>query len=113
MPIGTAIMMPGNGNTPPPGFLLMNGAPCTSAYPQLRAWLLANGATVNGNGDPIIEDLGGYFPRGWRPVQVVDSGRVFGSAQQDAFQNHRHPHNRVTNATVSSPVNNNQQGPVG
>lgn len=113
VPIGTAIMMPGNGNTPPPGFLLMNGAPCTSAYPQLRAWLLANGATVNGNGDPIIEDMGGYFPRGWRPGQVVDSGRVFGSAQQDAFQNHRHPHNRVTNATVSSPVNNNQQGPVG
>lgn len=89
VPIGTTIMMPGNGNTPPAGFLLMNGAPCTSAYPQLRAWLLANGATVNGNGDPIIEDMGGYFPRGWRPGQVVDSGRAFGSTQQDAFQGHR------------------------
>ncbi|MQB19660.1 hypothetical protein DXT90_03320 [Agrobacterium tumefaciens] len=110
-PIGTTIMMQGNGNTPPPGYLLHNGAPCTSAYPQLRAWLLANGATVNGNGDPIIEDMGGYFPRGWRPGQVVDSGRVFGSIQQDAFQNHRHPANRVSNATVSVPVNNNQQGP--
>ncbi|MEH3125573.1 hypothetical protein [Agrobacterium cavarae] len=112
VPIGTAIMMPGNGNSPPPGFLLMNGAPCTSAYPQLRAWLLANGATVDGNGDPIIEDMGGYFPRGWRSGQVVDSGRAFGSAQQDQFQNHRHPANRVTNATVSAVVNNNQQGPV-
>lgn len=86
-PIGTTIMMQGNGNTPPPGYLLHNGAPCTSAYPQLRAWLLANGATVNGNGDPIIEDMGGYFARGWRPGQVVDSGRVFGSMQQDALQN--------------------------
>ncbi|PVE56298.1 tail fiber protein [Rhizobium rhizogenes] len=110
-PIGTTIMMQGNGNTPPPGYLLHNGAPCTSAYPQLRAWLLANGAAVNGNGDPIIEDMGGYFPRGWRSGQVVDSGRVFGSMQQDAFQNHRHPANRVSNATVSVPVNNNQQGP--
>ncbi len=85
--IGTTIMMQGNGNTPPPGYLLHNGAPCTSAYPQLRAWLLANGSTVNGNGDPIIEDMGGYFARGWRSGQVVDSGRAFGSAQQDAIQN--------------------------
>ncbi|KQR30517.1 hypothetical protein ASF91_17240 [Rhizobium sp. Leaf155] len=89
-PIGTTIMMQGNGNTPPPGYLLHNGAPCTSAYPQLRSWLLANGATVNGNGDPIIEDMGGYFARGWRPGQVVDSGRVFGSVQQDALQDHKH-----------------------
>ncbi|KQR30127.1 hypothetical protein ASF91_15025 [Rhizobium sp. Leaf155] len=112
VPIGTAIMMPGNGNNPPPGFLLMNGAPCTSAYPQLRAWLLANGATVNGNGDPIIEDMGGYFPRGWRAGQVVDSGRAFGVSQLDALQGHRHPVNKVTNATVSDVVNNNQVGNV-
>lgn len=111
-PIGTTIMVQGNGSTPPPGYLLHNGAPCTAAYPELRAYLLANGATVNGNGDPIIEDMGGYFPRGWRPGQVVDSGRVFGSVQQDAFQNHRHPANRVTNATISVPVNNNQYGPT-
>ncbi|KRA05370.1 hypothetical protein ASD74_02420 [Rhizobium sp. Root564] len=91
LPVGTTIMMPGNGNNPPPGFLLMNGAPCTSAYPELRAYLLANGATVNGNGDPIIEDMGGYFPRGWRSGQVVDSGRVFGSTQQDAMEFHEHP----------------------
>ncbi|WP_333631381.1 hypothetical protein [Agrobacterium cavarae] len=88
LPVGTTIMMQGNGTTPPPGFLLHNGAPCTAAYPQLRAWLLANGANVNANGDPIIEDMGGYFPRGWRPGQVVDSGRVFGGVQQDAFQGH-------------------------
>lgn len=88
LPVGTTIMMQGNGNTPPPGFLLHNGAPCTAAYPQLRAWLLANGANVNANGDPIIEDMGGYFPRGWRAGQVVDSGRAFGVVQQDAFQGH-------------------------
>jgi len=86
LPIGATIMVQGNGNTPPPGFLLHNGAPCTSAYPQLRAFLLANGAAVNGNGDPIIEDMGGYFPRGWRSGQVVDSGRMFGSVQQDTQQ---------------------------
>ncbi len=87
LPIGGVMMMPGNGNNPPAGFLLMNGAPCTPAYPQLRAWLLANGASTNGEGDPIIEDMGGYFPRGWRPGQLVDSGRVFGAVQQDALQN--------------------------
>ena len=86
VPVGGVTMMPGNGTNPPPGFLLMNGAPCTSAYPELRAWLLANGATVNGNGDPIIEDMGGYFPRGWRSGQVVDSGRVFGSTQLHSTQ---------------------------
>jgi hypothetical protein len=91
VPIGATIMVQGNGNTPPPGFLLHNGAPCTSAYPQLRAFLLANGAAINGNGDPIIEDMGGYFPRGWRPGQVVDSDRVFGAPQQDAMEYHEHP----------------------
>lgn len=96
-PIGTTIMMQGNGNTPPPGYLLHNGAPCTSAYPELRAWLLANGAAVNSNGDPIIEDMGGYFPRGWRNGQVVDSGRVFGSAQLDAFQGHWHKLGKIGN----------------
>jgi hypothetical protein len=90
LPVGTTIMMQGNGTTPPPGFLLHNGAPCTAAYPQLRAWLLANGANVNANGDPIVEDMGGYFPRGWRPGQVVDSGRVFGGMQQDAIKAHYH-----------------------
>jgi len=86
VPIGATIMVQGNGNTPPPGFLLHNGAPCTSAYPQLRAFLLANGAAVNGNGDPIIEDMGGYFPRGWRSGQVVDSGRSSGSTQAQSTQ---------------------------
>ncbi|WP_296085341.1 hypothetical protein [uncultured Agrobacterium sp.] len=111
LPIGGVMMMPGNGNNPPAGFLLMNGAPCTPAYPQLRAWLLSNGASTNGDGDPIIEDMGGYFPRGWRAGQLVDSGRVFGAVQQDALQNHRHPGNQITNATVSVAVNNNQYGP--
>ncbi|WP_296084166.1 phage tail fiber protein [uncultured Agrobacterium sp.] len=90
IPLGTTIMMQGNGATPPPGFLLHNGAPCTTAYPDLRSWLLANGAAINEFGDPIIEDMGGYFPRGWRQGQVVDSGRVFGSVQRDELKAHKH-----------------------
>lgn len=97
VPIGTTIMMQGNTNSPPPGFLLHNGASCTSAYPQLRQWLIDHGATLDANGDPIIEDMGGYFPRGWRSGQVVDSGRVFGSVQQDALQN-------ITGATSLAPT---------
>ncbi|WP_312809482.1 hypothetical protein [Agrobacterium cavarae] len=102
-PVGSVIMMAGNGTNPPPGFLLMNGAPCTSAYPQLRAWLLANGATVNSNGDPIIEDMGGYFPRGWRSGQVVDSARAFGSAQADELKSHKHtPTGFITAGSISN-----------
>jgi len=112
VPIGGMIMLYGNDSTAPNGYLLANGAAVTSTYPDLRAFGLARGWAVNGNGDPLLPDMGGYFPRGWRTGQTVDSARVFGTIQQDAFQNHRHPANRVTNATISVPVNNNQYGPT-
>lgn len=112
VPIGGMIMVYGNDSQAPDGYLLANGAAVTSTYPELRAFGLARGWQVNGQGNPILPDMGGYFARGWRSGQTIDSGRVFGSIQQDQFQNHRHPANRVTNATISVPVNNNQYGPT-
>lgn len=102
LPVGAMIMIYGNGTTVPPGFLLANGAQITSTYPQLRAFLLANGApTVSGN--PTIPDMGGYFPRGWRAGQTVDSGRVFGTVQQDAMQRIQGTYTTSRFAIPSSP----------
>jgi hypothetical protein len=86
LPIGSMIMIYGNDSSAPPGFLLANGATVTATYPELRAFGLARGWSVT-SGNPRLPDMGGYFPRGWRSGQTVDSGRVFGSVQQDALQN--------------------------
>ncbi|MBX8799226.1 tail fiber protein [Ochrobactrum sp. MR28] len=87
LPIGSVIMMASDDKIVPPGCLLMNGAPVTATYPELRAHGIAAGWERNAAGDPLIPDMGGYFARGWRPGQLVDAGRVFGSIQQDALQN--------------------------
>lgn len=86
LPIGAVIMMASDDKIVPPGCLLMNGAPITATYPELRAHGIAAGWERNAAGDPLIPDMGGYFARGWRPGQLVDAGRVFGSVQQDALQ---------------------------
>lgn len=90
VPVGGMIMLYGNDSAAPDGFLLANGAAVTSTYPELRAFGLARGWAVNSNGDPLLPDMGGYFARGWRTGQTVDSGRAFGSVQQDAMQGHKH-----------------------
>lgn len=84
--VGDVVLVYGNGTTVKPGHLLMNGFSVTSAYPELRSFGLANGWQIDGNGDPICPDMGGYFARGWRPGQLVDSGRVFGTVQADQMQ---------------------------
>jgi len=90
-PLGSVLMMDDDDSVPPPGYLLYNGAFVTSAYPELRAKMLATKARganieVNANGDPRLKDMGGYFPRGFRSGQLVDSGRVFGSVQEQSTQ---------------------------
>ncbi|QIG72886.1 tail collar domain-containing protein [Rhizobium phage RHph_Y65] len=97
--VGEIVTMFGSDTTPPPGCLLMNGAAVTSTYPELRAHLITIGRPLNGNGDPLLPDMGGYFMRGWTPGQTVDSGRVFGSTQQDAFQGHRFVVSNVSTTT--------------
>ena len=37
-----------------------------------------------------LPDLRGEFVRGWDNSRGIDSGRTFGSGQQDAFQGHWH-----------------------
>jgi hypothetical protein len=90
-PIGSIIMMASDDKIVPPGCLLMNGAPVTATYPELRAHGIAAGWERNAAGDPLTPDMGGYIARGWRPGQLVDAGRIFGTVQQDALQDHGHP----------------------
>lgn len=50
--------------------------------------------TIHGIGDGSntfnVPDLRGEFIRGWDNGRAVDTGRIFGSSQGDAFRSHRH-----------------------
>jgi microcystin-dependent protein len=77
--------------TAPLGFLACSGqAVSRTTYSALFAAI----GTVYGAGDGSttfnLPDLRGEFVRGWDNGRGVDSGRVFGSAQADAFQGHGH-----------------------
>ena len=62
-------------STPPAGFIECNGQ-STAAYPDL--------GTVVG---AFVPDLRGQFIRGWAHESLKDSGRIFGSSQDDTMQN--------------------------
>lgn len=78
-------------NTVPAGWLKANGAAVSrSAYAALFAVV----GTTYGVGDGAttfnLPDLRGEFLRGFDDGRGVDSGRVIGSAQVDAFKSHTH-----------------------
>jgi hypothetical protein len=82
------------GSTPPTGWLFCNGQTLsTTSFPALFA---AIGRTYTGTTVPSnqfqVPDLRGQFLRGWddRSSGGVDSGRVFGSFQNDEFKSHKH-----------------------
>lgn len=89
MPLGT--IMHFAADTPPAGWLVCDGTVVTALYPDLRAFLLDAGSPYGLSGaDPLLPDLRGEFVRGWDGGRGVDPGRVFGSAQEDAVQDHNH-----------------------
>lgn len=78
-------------STAPSGWLKCNGAAVSrNTYSALFAEI----GTSWGNGDGSttfnLPDLRGEFLRGWDDGAGVDSGRVFGSWQDHAFQDHTH-----------------------
>jgi len=75
VPVGTIIVSASK--TPPDGYLPCNGA------------AISRTASMTFN----VPDLRGEFLRGWDNGRGVDSGRVFGSSQNDAFQGHYHAYN--------------------
>lgn len=79
------------GQTPPTNYLACNGAAISrTTYAALfaatgTAWGAGDGSTTFN-----IPDMRGRFIRGWDNGAGRDTGRVFGSYQLDAFQDHQH-----------------------
>ncbi|SEF19456.1 MULTISPECIES: phage tail protein [unclassified Variovorax] len=74
-------------NSAPPGWLKANGAAVSrTAYAALFAAIGTTFGAGNGTTTFNLPDLRGEFPRGWDDGRGVDTGRVFGSSQLDAFQ---------------------------
>jgi len=94
-PVGAIIMWPSS--VIPAGWMECNGA----ALPRTHA-LFAVLSTVWGVGDGVttfnIPDLRGQFIRGWDHGKGVDTGRTFGSSQDDTFKSHTHGHLATTGA---------------
>lgn len=85
----------------PSGWLTANG---TLLSRTTYAGLFANIGTFWGVGDGsttfAIPDFRGTFMRMWSQGGPIDSGRAFGSFQQDAFQGHVHAYtNSINNGT--------------
>jgi microcystin-dependent protein len=88
-PAGTVIFYAAN--TAPSGYLKANGANVSrTTYAALFAAIGTTFGVGDGSTTFTLPDMRGEFPRGWDDGRGVDSGRVFGSAQTDAMQGHRH-----------------------
>lgn len=84
-PVGSVINFAAS--TPPVGFLECDGATLLRAtYPDLFAVIGTTFGTTDST-NFLLPDLRGEFVRGFDNGRGIDTGRVFGSAQLDAFQN--------------------------
>lgn len=77
--------------TAPTGYLKANGAFLSrTTYSALFAAIGTTFGIGNGSTTFALPDLRGYFPRGWDDGRGIDTSRVFGSNQGDAYLNHSH-----------------------
>ena len=78
-------------NSAPDGWLKANGAAVSrSTYAALFAAIGTTFGSGNGSTTFNLPDLRGEFVRGWADNRSVDTGRAFGSAQADEFEEHNH-----------------------
>lgn len=78
-------------NTAPTGWLKANGATVSrTTYATLFAAIGTTFGAGDGSSTFALPDLRGRFTRNWADDGSIDSGRAFGSAQDDAFQGHGH-----------------------
>ena len=88
-PTGSVMMYAAN--MPPTGWLECNGAAISrTTYSVLFGIIGTVFGVGNGTTTFNIPDMRGYFGRGWDDGAGVDPGRVFGSTQADAVQDHKH-----------------------
>jgi len=77
--------------TAPSGFLKCNGAAVSrTTYADLFSAIGTTYGAGDGSTTFALPDMRGEFARGWDDGRGVDTGRAFGSAQDDAMQGHRH-----------------------
>ncbi|MGE8189531.1 phage tail protein [Pseudomonas sp. NPDC086278] len=90
LPVGSIVAFPVD--TPPPGFLeLDNSVKSSATYPDLSAYLAGKfNKGDEGVGNFRLPEARGEFLRGWDHGRGVDSGRLIGSLQVDALQEHWH-----------------------
>ena len=89
LPAGTVITFASS--TAPAGYLKANGALISrTAYADLFAIIGTTFGAGNGSTTFALPDLRAYFPRGWDDGRGIDTGRVFGSNQDEAFKSHDH-----------------------
>lgn len=101
-------------STPPAGWLECDGAAISRTT---YSGLFTKIGVVHGVGDGVttfnVPDLRGKFIRGWDNGAGVDTGRVFGSFQDDAFESHTHStglQNELVNHGGAVPVNQQTGG---
>jgi len=78
-------------SSPPEGWLKCDGSAVSRVtYANLFTAIGETYGAGDGSTTFNLPDLRGEFVRGWDDGRGVDSGRVFGSAQMDALQGHKH-----------------------
>lgn len=95
-------------SSPPEGWLKANGAAVSrSAYSALFAAIGVTFGAGDGSTTFNVPDLRGEFVRGLDDSRGVDSGRVLGSTQGDAFKAHNHAsfNREISPTTVAGPGN--------
>ena len=86
IPVGSVIHV--CTQTAPGGWLKANGAVVSrTTYANLFAAIGTTFGVGDGSTTFTLPDLRGEFIRGWDDGKGTDTGRAFGSAQLDAFQN--------------------------
>lgn len=88
-PTGALMMWPKN--TPPTGWLVMNGAAISrTTYAALYALIGTSFGAGDGSTTFNLPDDRANFWRGWDNGRGIDTGRVFGSEQTDLLKDHQH-----------------------
>jgi microcystin-dependent protein len=94
----------------PSGYLKANGATISRiTYAALFAAIGTTFGAGDGSTTFVLPDLRGEFVRGWDDARGVDSGRAFGSSQDDELKSHNHSilygrSNNTSSATLGSAV---------
>ena len=93
------------GATAPTGYLKANGAAVSrTTYADLFAAIGTTYGAGDGSTTFVIPDFRGMFPRGWDDGRGIDIGRVRGSYQDDAVQEHGHVASSSTNGSHAHVV---------